>query len=289
MEYNKFIVEKVSKKETIYTYLKKIGISENYIKNLRKKQGFIKLNDNVAYTNTQVKSGDVIYLIKNPIMKKDIPKCDLKLNILYEDENIIVVNKPAGLPCIPTKSHITYNLIGALINYYKDVDFVPRIINRLDKDTAGIVIIAKHSYISNLLNNAKIHKDYYAICQGSIKENATINKNILTTQNEFGYNNLKREINPQGKAAITYVYPIKNYKTNTLCKVNIVHGRTHQIRVHMSSIGHPLIGDCIYGKNDDRINHTALVCKRVKFVHPLTKSKYNFTIPLPNDFKLLLS
>lgn len=286
MEFNLEVVKNCKEKQTIYTYLKSIGYSENYVKNLRKKEGYIYLNEQVAHTNFIVKNGDVLKLYKNPNTKTSIMQCILPLNIVYEDEHILVVNKPSGLCTLASRSHYKENLSGAIINYMlnKDSNFVVRIVNRLDKDTAGLVIIAKHSLISKLLNETQINKTYYAICTGEIKNTTTINEKIETTLNEFGYNNHKRVISPNGKDAITHCTPIIFDGENTLCKINIKYGRTHQIRVHMSHIAHPLLGDELYGTKSNEISHTALVCKEITFIHPITKQKIELNIKFEPDF-----
>lgn len=278
--------------ETIYQYLKRKGFSENYVRNLRKKEGYIRLNNETAFTNVVVKNGDVLELYKNP----NCPPCSTMQNIIppniaYEDEDILVVNKPSGMPCTPSRSHKEYCLVNAVLSYMqpKDASFVVRIVNRLDKDVAGLVCIAKHSLISNLLNeNNYIDKTYYAICEGLLTSYAIIDKKIATTKNEFGYNNHKREISENGKLAVTYVTPIVGYKNYTLCRVKIEHGRTHQIRLHMASIQHPLLGDQLYGNASPLISHTALFCGKMNIFNPISKKKICVNAPYPDDMAKLI-
>ncbi len=291
MEFNKIIVNNVKIKETIYTYLKRNGYSENYVKNLRKKEGFIKLNGKTSFTNTLVNDGDLIELCKNPNTPSSVMHCMLQLNIVYEDDDLLIVNKPSGLVTSASKSHYTQNLTGAIASHMssKDNNFVVRIVNRLDKDTCGLIIVAKHSLCSNLLSNSPIKKTYYAIATGKICNEVTINKNILTSKNALGYNNQKREISNLGKPAITHVEPIYFDGINTLVKLNLHHGRTHQIRVHLAHIGHPLLGDLLYGQPSTLIDHTALICKEIEFIHPFTKEEIKISIPFDQHFKNYLS
>lgn len=285
--FNKIIVNDCLNNDTIYTYIKRQGISENYVRNLRKKEGYIKLNGSIAFTNAPIKNGDEIELYKNPNTSNSIMQNIIPLNIVYEDDDILVVNKPSGMPTIPSRRHLNYNLAGAVTNYMKDKDpsFIVRIVNRLDKDTAGLVCIAKHSLISNLLNsNNYIKKTYYAICEGKV-DCVVINKKIATTLNSDGYNNQKREISENGKDAITYVTPLVFDGKNTLCEITIDYGRTHQIRVHMASINHPLVGDALYGNASSRINHTALVCAKMEIFNPISNKTINLKIDFPEDFK----
>lgn len=287
MEYNIIKIENIEKKDTVYTYLKRAGFSENYVKNLRKKEGYILLNDKIAHTDFIIKNGDVLKLNKNPNTKTSIMHCIIPLDVVYEDNDILVINKPSGLTTSPSRSHYTENLSGAILAYMskKDNNFVVRIVNRLDKDTAGLVMIAKHSTIAKLLNeNTEINKTYYAICTGEISKKLLINQPIETTKNELGYNNHKRVISPKGKPAITYVTPLLFDGANTLCKINIEHGRTHQIRVHLSHIGHSLLGDELYGQKSELISHTALACCEIAFTNSETKKEHCFKCPIPNNF-----
>lgn len=291
MEYNKIKIENALTKDTIYTYLKRMGYSENYVRNLRKKEGYILLNSQNAHTDFKIKNGDILELCKNPNTTTSIMQCIMPLDIVFEDDDLIIVNKPSGLTTSASRSHYTENLSGAILNYMlkKDNNFVVRIINRLDKDTAGLVMVAKHSLISKLLNESdKIEKTYYAILTGNLDRPITINKPILTTKNELGYNNHKRIIANNGKEAITHLYPVKQINNNTLCKVNIEYGRTHQIRVHSSYINHALLGDELYGEKSKLITHTALVCKEIKFYHPIKKETIIVSCKFPEDFARLI-
>lgn len=288
MEYNEIQIENVIEKDTVYTYLKRAGFSENYVKNLRKKEGYILLNDKIAHTDFKVTNGDILKVCKNPNTKTSIMHCIIPLNVVYEDGDILVINKPSGLTTSPSRSHFTENLSGAILAYMcnKDCNFVVRIVNRLDKDTAGLIIVAKHSTISKLLNeSAEINKTYYAICTGKISEEIIIDLPIETTKNELGYNNHKRIISPNGKPATTYVTPLLYDGQNTFCKIQIKHGRTHQIRVHLSHIGHALLGDELYGQKSELISYTALACTEISFINPISNSPHSFNCDIPKDFK----
>lgn len=288
MKFNKIIVLNSETKDTVYTYLKRNGFSENYLRNLRKKEGYIKLNGVTAYTNALVHNNDLLELYQNPNTTSSVMQNTIPLDIVYEDDDILVVNKPSGIPTTPSRSHPQDNLSSAVLAYMfsKDEDFIVRVVNRLDKETAGLVCIAKHSLISNLLNsNNYITKIYYAICRGKISEKLTIDKKIDTTLNEYGFNNHRRVISELGKPATTFVTPVLFDGENTLCKFELVHGRTHQIRVHISSIDHPLLGDTLYGEASKKIAHTALVCAQMSIYNPIIKKQIILKIDLPNDFR----
>lgn len=289
--YQIITVNNASNGETIYTFLKKLSYSENYLKHLRKKFGFIKLNDNDCFINKNITIGDTISIIKNPFPPSKFKSYHMSLDIVYEDDDYLVVNKPHNLACIPTKSHYDNNLAGGIQNYMlkKDENFVCRIINRLDKDTAGLVIVAKNSLAAHKITNSKITKNYYAICEGKISAPLVINKTISTLRNEQGVIINKRAAGlKNGKQAKTIIQPIKQYKDYTLIKINLEHGRTHQIRCHLSSINHALLGDELYGKKSDLINHTALICKEMSFMHPFLNIEVNLSIDFSQPIKKLI-
>ena len=284
MKFQEYKIEKDY--PSVYIYLKQHLFSENYIKNLRKTWGNIILNDTIVNINAKLKESDSLKINSNPNSKTEIKHCILPLDIVYEDQYYLLINKPSGLSCMPNKSHYTNNLSGAIAHYMaqKDDNFVVRILNRLDKDTAGIVIVAKDSIAQKEIKN--IEKTYYAICHGIIDSSQAISKPIKTIS-ENGINQHKRIIAEDGQEATTFVKPIKhNPITNlSLVALNLIHGRTHQIRVHLSSINHPLLGDDIYGEKSDLMSHTALICKKITFYHPFANKTLSFEVDYPDDFK----
>ncbi len=285
MNYSKFIISKNYK--SVYYFLKDEGFSENFIKNLRKKEDFIKVNGESANTSTKIYAGDLLEINNNPNNKTETKSCILPLDIVYEDEYYLLINKESGISSMPTRSHYMFNLAGAICNYMstKDDNFVLRMVNRLDKDTSGIIVIAKDSISQNKLTI--IEKEYHAICNGKIDEEIIVNKKIKTICNN-GKNEIKRIISPDGLSATTYITPIKFNNEFSLVKLILDHGRTHQIRVHLASIGHPLVGDELYGEKSYFINHTALLCKKIVFYHPFLQKELTFEVDYPNDIVSLI-
>ncbi len=285
MKFETFFIDR--KYEYIYYYLKDQGFSEAFISSLRTKRGLILKNDEIANTRTPLEAGDILSIAMNTRKKSSFKTNTHPLEIVFEDEYLLIVNKPAGLTTSPSRSHYDENLAGAVLNYMlnKDPDFVVRIVNRLDKDTAGLVIIAKDAYTYSKLKDVK--KKYYAVCEGEIEHNIILDFPIETISNN-GINQIRRIVSPLGKPAKTFVTPIKHMKNSTLLEITLENGRTHQIRVHLSYIGHPLIGDEIYGQKSDRINNTALICKEISFTHPKTGEKIQLEIDFPADFKSLI-
>ncbi len=266
------------KQPTIYFWLKTNGFSENYIKHLRTENKII-LNNKPSNVREKIKVGDTLKIASNPNKGTAIEKCEGNIEILYEDDDFLIVNKPHNLACMPTRSHYLNNLGGQICNYLGN-NFTLRVINRLDKETAGIVVIAKNVIACN---NITLEKEYHAICHGHINTQLTINQPILTIQ-ENGINQHKRVISPNGKPSITHVYPIKQYKNTTLIKLILETGRTHQIRVHLSHINHPLVGDTLYGTQNP--SHTFLLLKKIKFVHFRTNQTHTIEVKYPSDWKL---
>lgn len=284
--YQNFKIDKDYK--SVYFFLKENGFSENFITNLRKQAGFILINENIANTASALKKSDVLSVISNPNRKTTIMQCILPLNIAFEDAYYLLINKPSGLSTMPNKSHYTNNLAGAICYYMsqKDPNFTLRVVNRLDKDTSGLVLVAKSALALKELSS--FEKKYHAICEGIIDKDMVVDQPILTIQ-ENGINNRKRVISPDGQKATTYIRPLKQLNDNfSLIELILVHGRTHQIRVHLSSIDHPLLGDELYGSKSPKIDHTALICKEVSFYHPYLKKTLSFSAPYPDDFKLII-
>ncbi len=273
--------------QNVYYFLKDRQFSENFISNLRKKMGNIKVNGVNATIKHPLKANDILEINNSPNPATSIMHCIIPLDIVYEDEYYLLVNKPSGLACMPSKSHYTKNLAGAICYYLSKStpNFTLRIVNRLDKDTSGIIIVAKDSISQKEITN--IDKVYYAICKGKIDKALTVDAKIQTIVNN-GVNQNKRIISPDGKIAITHITPIKYNDSYSLIKLKLESGRTHQIRVHLSSINHPLLGDSLYGQTTDLITHTALVCNEVTFYHPFLKKTLNFKVPFPPEFEQLI-
>lgn len=295
MEYTKIIVKDAKPKENIGAYLRHHDVSYRYLEKLKKTFGFIKLNGQIAKADAKIKNGDEIEIKSNVQTKSNIQTCIIPLDVVYEDDNMLIINKPAGLATMPTKSVYTYNLAGAIMFYMenKDPNFVCRIINRLDKEVSGLVLVAKNSFTASFFsaNPTALNKTYHALATGEICDKLTIDKKIATIIDENGYNQRERVIDEEnGLEATTFVEPIKylNSIDCTLVRVNIKNGRTHQIRVHTSSVGHALLGDTIYGQSSPLLSHTALVCKELEIISPTDGKFLKFVAPYPSDIKRLL-
>lgn len=232
-----------------------------------------------------VYAGDKI-TVKLPEDNNEIVPVEMPLDICYEDDHIIVLNKPPYMPVHPTHDHVYDTLANGLAYYLnsKNEHFCFRAINRIDRDTTGLVLIAKHSYAaSNLVKNVK--KTYVAVCEGIINEQGTVDANISFLE---GHTIQRVAGTIDGVKAVTHYKPIKYSNNHTLVEYDLETGRTHQIRVHMSYINHPLAGDDMYGGSLDYIERQALHCQTITFTHPVTHQVITVTTPLPEDMQSLL-
>lgn len=241
------------------------GISQKAIKDI-KMRGKILVDGKHQTVRYLLQPGEIL-MIQYPPEKNQMIPVDLPLKIVYEDDYLLVIDKPSGLPSIPTRKHPLYTLANALTFYYQQIglDSTIHLVNRLDRETSGLMIVAKYRYIHDRMMKDLSHIDrrYRAHVKGIINDFGTIRLPIY--KEEF---QMKRLIDPRGQAACTH-YRKENVEGNcSLVKMKLETGRTHQIRVHMSAIGHPLIGDSLYGDGQGCFD---LESYMVGFIHPITK------------------
>ena len=283
---NKEFFIKCDKTALVKEILKeKLNLSAQLVTNLKKYGDGILLNGKKAYVTAKATPGDElkikIYDEKSDIVPKNIP-----LSILYEDDDIIVLNKERNMPTHPSQNHYEDTIANALMYYFKDEIFTFRAITRLDKDTSGIVLVAKNPYSSHILNedmkNQKIKKEYFAIINGCLNpKKGTINAPIKRCENTV----MLREVSPLGKEAITDYETVCESENFSLVHLFPVTGRTHQLRVHLSYMGCPIYGDDLYGAPQK--NGLRLHCGAIEFMHPTTKEKMKIEAKLPSDMKIM--
>lgn len=253
-------------------FLLDLGFSFNLIKHLSKELGIVKKNNNPLRMNDRIYKNDIIEILSKEYEANYIIPVQGKLNIVYEDSFMLVVFKEKGIATIPSFSNYENSLANYVTNYVQQYkgDFIYRAINRLDKETSGFVIICKDLITYNLLLKSKIIKEYEVLTTGKL-EKQIIDKGILTTKDDKNRNNIKREISNEGKHSITEVVKTK-YNKNLNISYGIIRpltGRTHQIRVHLQSVGTPILGDSLYGTTT--ANRLYLNCYYTKFYHPIRK------------------
>lgn len=271
--------------------------SRVYFSNLIK-NNCVLVNGQVESPSYKVKNNDLIevkYTQKES--NTDLLPYEFKLDIVYEDEYLLVINKPKGLVVHPGDGHHNDTLVNALIYAKKELSTVNGlerigIVHRIDKDTSGLLLICKDNYthkeIAKQLETHSMHREYIALVDGIINAE---NGKIIGKIGRDKSNRLKMAIdNVNGKEAITHFEVVKRFKSYTLIKCKLETGRTHQIRVHMSSIGHPLVGDKLYGGSCSLYNNGQLLhAYRLTFFHPILKKEISLEIDLPQYFKDVLS
>ena len=255
------------------------------------------VNGNIAKSSYKVKENDVIELEEPEAKTVDIVAQDIPIDVVYEDNDIIVVNKPKGLVVHPANGNWDGTLVNAIMAKCKDSlsgiggEIRPGIVHRLDKDTSGLLIIAKndkaHLNLSEQIKNRNVKKVYYALVRGIVPENdATINMPIARSTKD----RKKMAVDKNGKEAITHFKVLERFDKYTLLEVKIDTGRTHQIRVHLSQIGYPVVGDEVYsnGKNEFGVHGQLLHAKSLDFIHPSTGEKMHLEAQLPEEFENVL-
>lgn len=250
------------------------------------------LNNTWAYINDLLHTNDVLTIqIIEESSSDNIVPVKMELDIVYEDEDIIIINKASNTPIHPSMNNYDNSLANGLAYYYEsqNLPFVFRCVNRLDKDTSGLVLLAKNMYssciLSEMVRNREIHREYLALVEGKLNDNGTIDAPIARKEGSV----IERCIDfDHGQTAITH-YSRLDYKNDfSLASIVLETGRTHQIRVHMKYIEHPLPGDFIYNPVFTHINRQALHSHKLSFVHPITKEAMAFVSPLPQDMKKLI-
>lgn len=260
-------------------------------------QGNVKVNGKNVKTSYKLNENDKVEVEIPEVKEVCIEAQDIPVEVLYEDNDIIVVNKPKGLVVHPANGNPDGTLVNALMKICKGTlsgiggEIRPGIVHRLDKDTSGVLIVAKndkaHLALCEQIKNREVKKTYLALTRGIIKENeATINMPIgrSTTDRK------KMAVVKTGKEAITHFKVLERFKENTLLEINLETGRTHQIRVHLSQIGYPIVGDMVYsnGKNKFGVQGQMLHAWKIKFMHPITGKEMEIEAPLPPYFKDVL-
>lgn len=295
--------------KTILQFLTARGYSRTVFTHLKRTPEGILLNEVWAHMTAQVQAGDMltVHLVEEPDVEKILP-LSLPLDVCYEDEDVLIVNKPAGMPVHPSKLHQNDTLANAVLGYYKaqGISCTFRCITRLDRDTTGLILLAKNmlsaSLLGTMMRNRGIHREYLAIVHGTLPECGTICAPIARVSDS----GIKRQVDPvHGEPAVTHYRRIACGDGCSLVSLRLETGRTHQIRVHMSYLGHPLLGDTLYASSPDssaldssaldssaldspaQIKRQALHSCRLYFTHPVTGAAIDLTAPLPSDMALL--
>ena len=271
------------------------NLSYNLLIKLKKDKRIL-LNDVPTYVDDQISVGDVISVnIDFYDDNSNIVATWMNLNILYEDESFLILDKPAGIPVHPSILHFENSLSNGVKYYFDSIGLHKKIrpVNRLDRNTSGIVIFAKNEYVQNSLSkqmeDKTFVKKYISICEGAFsKKEGIIDFPIARKENSI----IERCVDSSGDIAITHYKVLKEFNIkDTICSellINLETGRTHQIRVHLAYLGHPIIGDSLYGNESSLINRQALHAYEVQFIHPISKNKMKIISEVPKDIQNLL-
>ncbi|MCD2491979.1 RluA family pseudouridine synthase [Lacrimispora sp. NSJ-141] len=293
---NRTLIYRIADKDAalkVEQYLRRRGYSRQNLIRLKKIQDGVMLNGSCCHMNWRLSAGDelTIHIRETESSEKIVP-VPLPVDLVYEDEDILVVNKPAGMPTHPSMNNYMNSLANALAWYYKEQGkpFIFRCGNRLDRDTSGLTVIAKHMLSSGILSSMavrrEVHREYLAVVRGRVEPpEGTIDAPLSRKPGSI----IEREVDfENGEAAVTHYRLLKEKNGHSLISLRLETGRTHQIRIHMKYLGFPLIGDYLYNPDMEHIGRQALHSARLAFRHPITGEEMDFSAPLPEDMRMVL-
>lgn len=274
--------------KTVGQFLLEHEYTSSCIKFLKRAENLITVNGKWEFVNKVLNENDILetFFIEEE-SSENVEGVEMPLDIVYEDEDILVINKSANVPVHPSKGYWYTSLANGVVSYYEKqgIPFVFRSINRIDQQTTGLVIIAKNmlsgAILGESMRNREIHRTYLAVTEGELPENGTIELPIGRKEGSV----IERCIDENGSKAITHYERLKYENGYSLAQVQLETGKTHQIRLHMRAIGHPLPGDILYNPKFDVIERHALHSWKLEFPHPITKEMLYFEQELPEDMK----
>ncbi len=274
-------------------FLRHEGYSLQNLTDLKKMPESVLLNGTWSYMNDKLHTGDQLTIhIQESESSRKIPPVELPLDIIYEDEDLMVINKPAGMPTHPSRNNYENTMANALAWYFKQQGkaFVFRCNNRLDRDTSGLTVVSKHMLSGNKMSvmtaERRFHREYLAIVRGQVTPpEGTIEAPLSRKEGSI----IERTVDfEKGERAVTHYRVAEEKNGLSLVSLKLETGRTHQIRIHMKYLGYPLIGDYLYNPDMELIGRQALHSHHIEFYHPITGEFMTFTADLPEDMKRLL-
>lgn len=275
-------------------FLRRKGYSAQNLSTIKRMPESILVNGVHYYMKQTLKAGDrLLVRIQETESSRNIPPVCAPLSIVYEDEDLIVVNKPAGMPIHPSLNNYTNSLANALAWYYQQQGkpFIFRCCNRLDRDTSGLTVVAKHLVSGNILSTMtkkkEVRREYLAVVRGHIApESGTISAPLARKEGTI----IERIVDfDRGEPAVTHYRLVREANGHSLVALQLETGRTHQIRIHLKHLGFPLVGDYLYNPDMEYISRQALHSFRLSFPHPITGEAMDFTAPLPEDMRNILT
>lgn len=281
----------IEQETSVGDFLREQGYSRSVMVHLKKTKNSLMVKDRWLYVRDRLYPGDILTVtLSETESSKKIPPIPMDLDIAYEDEDLLVVNKPADTPIHPSLHNYENTLANGAAYYYaaQGEAYVFRCMNRLDRDTTGLTILAKHMLSAAILSKdiaeRRVTRTYLAIVKGTLTGSGTIDAPIGREDGSVITRCIDYE---QGERAVTHYKSLQTRNGLSLIALRLETGRTHQIRVHMKHIGYPLIGDYLYNPDTSRIHRQALHSYQLNFTHPITKKAVELTAPLPSDMKRL--
>lgn len=283
-----YIIDEDSAGLRVEQFLRRKRYSGQNLSEIKRMPKSILVNGVHYYMRQELSTGDHLQVrICETQNSEKIPPTKLPLDIIYEDEDLLVLNKPAGMPIHPSLNNYTNSMANALAYYFQSQGkpFIFRCCNRLDRDTSGLTIVSKHlvsgSILSDMTKYREVHREYLAIARGSVTPSEG------TIQAPLGRKDgtiIERTVNwEHGEDAVTHYKVVKEANGHSLVSLRLETGRTHQIRIHMKHLGYPLIGDYLYNPDMEYMTRQALHSHHMEFTHPITGEHMSFTAPLPED------
>lgn len=283
-----YIIDEDSAGLRVEQFLRRKRYSGQNLSEIKRMPKSILVNGVHYYMRQELSKGDHLQVrICETKNSEKIPPTNLPLNIIYEDEDLLVLNKPAGMPIHPSLNNYTNSMANALAYYFQSQGkpFIFRCCNRLDRDTSGLTIVSKHlvsgSILSDMTKYHEVHREYLAIARGSVTPSeGTIQAPLGRKEGTI----IERTVDwEHGEDAVTHYKVVKEANGHSLVSLRLETGRTHQIRIHMKYLGYPLIGDYLYNPDMEYMTRQALHSHHMEFTHPITGEHMSFTAPLPED------
>ena len=283
-----YIIDEDSAGLRVEQFLRRKRYSGQNLSEIKRMPKSILVNGVHYYMRQELSTGDHLQVrICETQNSEKIPSTKLPLDIIYEDEDLLVLNKPAGMPIHPSLNNYTNSMANALAYYFQSQGkpFIFRCCNRLDRDTSGLTIVSKHlvsgSILSDMTKYREVHREYLAIARGSVSPSeGTIQAPLGRKEGTI----IERTVDwEHGEDAVTHYKVVKEANGHSLVSLRLETGRTHQIRIHMKYLGYPLIGDYLYNPDMEYMTRQALHSHHMEFTHPITGEHMSFTAPLPED------
>lgn len=283
-----YIIDENSAGLRVEQFLRRKRYSGQNLSEIKRMPKSILVNGVHYYMRQELSKGDHLQVrICETKNSEKIPPTKLPLDIIYEDEDLLVLNKPAGMPIHPSLNNYTNSMANALAYYFQSQGkpFIFRCCNRLDRDTSGLTIVSKHlvsgSILSDMTKYREVHREYLAIARGSVTPSeGTIQAPLGRKEGTI----IERTVDwEHGEDAVTHYKVVKEANGHSLVSLRLETGRTHQIRIHMKYLGYPLIGDYLYNPDMEYMTRQALHSHHMEFTHPITGEHMSFTAPLPED------